>query len=646
VTSSSSKKTIEESTELFLVDKEQIKKHYETVNPKNKNHKFQGFLKNDKPTRYIDIKNTDHLIRLCEKYTPKGILCISVNPTKPKVMNSCSITEITNIIIDIDVKKERKQKGVSTEEDKKAAYEITCIIKKKLEEEINLKVSLILDSGNGYHIYIPVCVSLDGFFTGKNKNENEKIWKESTIRGKLVYLENVVEPFANDVVNIDCITKDIARRAKIAGTWNVKPEISEKDYRMATIVELHQDALEDISIESNNTVLNAFEPVMEETQEDDEEISVDDTVDLYEILKKDMKVKQLFEGDLKGKYKSRSEAEFALVVILLSKGMSEKKVRLALSKAKIGKWKGSPKQYKDITIKNAKKYAKKILKGRTEWESDNIEEKINININLKDVLKLYGFKGFLSKNGDEYSGDHPLHGTKGGSKFNINLKKGVWKCISHGSGGGPLELIAVLEGIIDCSDAYKDVLFGEKYEKTLQIAKEKYGLKTDIDDEKEVIATITIGNTTVELLNPKNAWKEIKCYEMNDGFVLQPIRHPLKISYDVEDKDGNITKKQIKKMGFVLLCQHRDGAREIIYPRNKGIFSLSTFLINGSEYQIPSEPMKMNSLPKNILQRFLNGEQVDGREIWKNIGKHIWMLAMIKENTQSKLLGTYLLIFL
>jgi hypothetical protein len=55
--------------------------------------------------------------------------------------------------------------------------------------------------------------------------------------------------------------------------------------------------------------------------------------------------------------------------------------------------------------------------------------------------------------GAEIRGSHPLHGSTSGKNFAINTAKNCWHCFRHKSGGGPLEWIAVMKGIIDCSEA-------------------------------------------------------------------------------------------------------------------------------------------------------------------------------------------------
>jgi len=113
------------------------------------------------------------------------------------------------------------------------------------------------------------------------------------------------------------------------------------------------------------------------------------------------------------------------------------------------------------------------------------EKKENDDIDNLSITDIFGTSG-LKKHGSEYYGEHPIHGSDGGMNFWINPSKNLWHCFRCDSGGGPLSAIAVKEGIIDCSDARKGNLRGEKVLNCIKIAEEKYGLKkTEII--KEVI---------------------------------------------------------------------------------------------------------------------------------------------------------------
>lgn len=55
--------------------------------------------------------------------------------------------------------------------------------------------------------------------------------------------------------------------------------------------------------------------------------------------------------------------------------------------------------------------------------------------------------------GDELVGAHPIHGSETETNLHVNTQTNQWKCFRCDSGGGPLEALAVAEGIIECFEA-------------------------------------------------------------------------------------------------------------------------------------------------------------------------------------------------
>jgi len=55
--------------------------------------------------------------------------------------------------------------------------------------------------------------------------------------------------------------------------------------------------------------------------------------------------------------------------------------------------------------------------------------------------------------GEEIHGEHPIHGSSTGTNLQINRLKNSWVCRRCNSGGGPLEALAVIDGIIRCDQA-------------------------------------------------------------------------------------------------------------------------------------------------------------------------------------------------
>lgn len=89
------------------------------------------------------------------------------------------------------------------------------------------------------------------------------------------------------------------------------------------------------------------------------------------------------------------------------------------------------------------------------------------DLRISDVINPSCLHG---KGGGEYQGVHPFHGSDTGHNFSVDTSKNVWYCFRHGVGGGPLELLAMKEGIIRCEDAGRGCLRGEKYLATLKAA--------------------------------------------------------------------------------------------------------------------------------------------------------------------------------
>jgi len=112
---------------------------------------------------------------------------------------------------------------------------------------------------------------------------------------------------------------------------------------------------------------------------------------------------------------------------------------------------------------------------------------IEKGLNISDVISTGG----MQSHGKEYYGAHPIHGSDGGMNFWVNPTKNVWHCFRHETGGGPLSWIAVKEGIINCDEAVKGALKGEKFKKVLKIAQEKYGLE-EMSVENLPTNTITL----------------------------------------------------------------------------------------------------------------------------------------------------------
>jgi hypothetical protein len=89
-----------------------------------------------------------------------------------------------------------------------------------------------------------------------------------------------------------------------------------------------------------------------------------------------------------------------------------------------------------------------------------------------DIRKVVPLQG-LTKQGDEYYGPHPVHGSETGHNFWVNPSKNCWHCFRHESGGGPLLWLAVETKLVSCESAGPGILRGKLFKDALQIASER-----------------------------------------------------------------------------------------------------------------------------------------------------------------------------
>jgi RecA-family ATPase len=152
------------------------------------------------------------------------------------------------------------------------------------------------------------------------------------------------------------------------------------------------------------------------------------------------------------------------------------------------------------------------------------ERKEHSEVDELSVAQIWGTTG-LKKHNDEYYGEHPTHGSDGGMNFWINPLKNMWHCFRCDSGGGVLSAIGVKEGIIDCSEARKGNLRGDKAFQCIEKAREKYGLKEDYEEQKRQ--------------------RELKILEKHFGGELKTApKEKIKIIWDSELKDWEEEEKE------------------------------------------------------------------------------------------------------
>lgn len=125
-------------------------------------------------------------------------------------------------------------------------------------------------------------------------------------------------------------------------------------------------------------------------------------------------------------------------------------------------------------IKKKKKQAQHHNVSTTVWSGDKISD-----IPLSSIIS---FVDLEDVGNNALQGPHPLHGSDGGMNFRINTSDNTWYCFRCGGGGGPAELIAVMEGIIQCGDAGPSCFTSDQGQELIKVAREKYGLMAPEQD--------------------------------------------------------------------------------------------------------------------------------------------------------------------
>ena len=142
-------------------------------------------------------------------------------------------------------------------------------------------------------------------------------------------------------------------------------------------------------------------------------------------------------------------------------------------------------KFKEVFGIYMKKPKEKIVREHQpkDWQGDKVED-----IPISNIIS---YVGLTDIGGGCYQGPHPYHGSANGMNFKVDDMTNTWICfrcnggIGTGGGGGPAELIAVMEGIIDCSDASKSCFTPDQGREVIKAARENYGL--DIPEKQETL---------------------------------------------------------------------------------------------------------------------------------------------------------------
>ena len=127
-----------------------------------------------------------------------------------------------------------------------------------------------------------------------------------------------------------------------------------------------------------------------------------------------------------------------------------------------------------------KKKKSKIIRNhiKSSWQGDSVTD-----IPIGNIIS---FNGLTDVGNGCFQGPHPKHGSNNGMNFRVDIDNNTWYCFRCQSGGGPSELIGVMEGIIECDGAGASCFTNDQAREVIKTAREKYGLSTPERKEKDL----------------------------------------------------------------------------------------------------------------------------------------------------------------
>jgi len=350
-----------------IVDFNAIKVHFEIIGPRE-NNKYHVTVKKAKAEHpeFNGWLSKEEIIAKAQEWTDQGCtIWIGINDMEEGNDTNEGVTRLCTLFFDIDAKRANKEKPANDQERFEALQNAS-----KLEEYIRKKFNargFIASSGNGAHLLIPLpCFPLPSENFRKEINEKVRNFSKRVAKEAGIEVDN---------------TFDLRRVSTLIGTFNQKIKDIPLETRWISDF-YYPDNLEKTfeiirtAREANRTLLKAIidEPITTTTREPvtiqpDEDLTPEATARLEDLRKKYPKLDALLKNEIcieknpetltqpcKYTYKSRSEAEEALLVLLVCFNFTKTQIYKIMEKSQIGKWNERDDKYRDLSYSKAIQY--------------------------------------------------------------------------------------------------------------------------------------------------------------------------------------------------------------------------------------------------------------------------------------------------
>jgi hypothetical protein len=315
-----------------------------------------------KSVRSFTIADEEEFVRKVVLYNGREQLYVGINERNGNGTKLSDVMYVSNIVIDIDaVRAAGFEKQMATESELRRATAVADEVSEYLVAK-GFKKPMRCCSGNGYSLwmFIPRIHCTD---------ENREM-----LNTKMqLFHSELIEKFSDGKrAKIDQVG-DLPRIIRIPGTFNMKGESKqERPHRWSYCSEKQFVRNEDPKLKAYILGLEATKKAVVQTIVKPRNLSDDQKIRRKELADGDKHLNALFKGGMEKPrkkdsvkielYKSRSEAEMAVMFKLVALGYNKTECFNILEHSETGKWNERPDAYRELTYKKA---AEMVKQGRT-----------------------------------------------------------------------------------------------------------------------------------------------------------------------------------------------------------------------------------------------------------------------------------------
>lgn len=309
-----------------------------------------------------EVSNFEDFDAFCEKWNGKANVYAGIHERVEGGTKKDHVVCVKVIALDIDSKHPINQ--AATDQELEACKKETFEMVADLERSYG-RPSIVM-TGNGYQLLWKIRpIDL-------NQENRESVEKKIQ-----AFINGIQKKYNSEHKQIDQIG-DLPRILKVAGTMSVKGEGTEdRPHRFSHFIEYTQEKSDLLRDEILRTEVSTQKQTLRSLAQESRAGKFD-----Y-LLLKDQKLASLFNGNTSG-YKSRSEAEMALVCKLVYYEFNDFEIDWIMRSSSLGKWNEKSNQYRESTITKARLFILTKKQKPDEFTLEDVYSVLSKWLYLKD----------------------------------------------------------------------------------------------------------------------------------------------------------------------------------------------------------------------------------------------------------------------